>query len=159
MTPYQKIDSFYFRHLPLYVMAIGMTVMLVRLTMMQTEGLLGFGGAFVTATFAFTSLLYARARATANNDEITVRAQIADESLRLSMLAFMGFVVTAFSFLALSENYLPRTGHVLGGGENGPELAPEITAFVCTLLFGVPILVKMKLVIEMTVKDMGLSES
>lgn len=158
MTPYQKIDSFYFEHLPLLVMAIAMTVMVVKLSMMQTEGMIGFGGAFVTATFAFTSLLYARARATADAGETAVRAQIADESLRLSMLAFMGFVVTAFSFLALSENYLPRTGRFLGS-DNGPELAPGITAFVCTIFFGVPILVKIKLVIEMTVKDMGLGKN
>lgn len=137
-------------------MAIGLTVLPCKLAMMQTEGLLAFGGAFVTALFAATSLLYARARTAMESGEIFERAEIADECLRLSLLALMGYTITTFVFLDLAERYPRRVGHPLDLKGVTMDWAPAIWAAVCTYLFGVPIAIKIRLVIEGTMKNMGI---
>lgn len=157
MTVLRKIDVFYFRYFPLALTAVSLSVIPSKLAMMQTDGLLAFGGAFVTSLFAMTSLMYARARATADADEMLIRANVADECLKLSLLAVMAFIVTGFTFLALSEDYGPRIGHVLDSNGEGAETGPAIASFLCTTFFAVPIVAKINRVIEMIIDNMGLS--
>jgi len=155
MNPIDKIDSFYLRWLPISLTIVILAVLPTRLAMMQTGGCLTTGAAFVTSLFGVTSLLYARARAAGEPDEIQARAKIADECLKLTLLALMGFAITSFCFLSLSEDYQERTGHVLNP-KTPPELQPAITAALCAFFFFVPIVVKMRIVIEMTVASLGL---
>ena len=157
MTVSKKIDSFYFRYFPWALTAVSLSVIPSKLAMMQTDGLLAFGGAFVTSLFAMTSLMYARARATADPDEILLRADIADEGLKLSLIAVMGLIVTGFTFLALSEDYSPRIGHILDPHGQGAEIAPGVASILCTTFFVIPIMTKINRVIEMTITNMGLS--
>lgn len=156
MTRAEKIDAFLLHYLPNVILVIGLSVLPSRLMMMQTEGLLAFGGAFVTALFAITSLLYARARAAPDPDETAIRAKIADECLKLSLLAILGYVITAYAFLALSETYHAKLGHILNPAGDKPEFWPMITTTICAVFFFVPVAVKIKLVIEMTLQNLGL---
>ena len=153
MNPIDKIDNFYFRWLPPLLTAIGLSFLFVRLSMMQTEGLIAPGGAFVTFLVAMTSLLYGRARATTDQQETAKRSAIADECLKLSLFAAMGLVITAYTFVMLSESYLPRTGDPFGRDGGGAELAPMLAAFACLLLFGVPVFVKVRHVFEKVLEN------
>jgi hypothetical protein len=155
MSPIEKIDSFYFRWLPLSLTMVILAVLPTRLAMMQTSGCLTTGAAFVTSLFGVTSLLYARARAVADPEETKARATIADECLKLTLLALMGFAITSFCFLSLSEGHQERVGHVLNP-KTPPEIEPAITASLCAFFFFVPIVVKMRFVIELTVANLGL---
>ena len=127
--------------------------------MMQTDGLLAFGGAFVTALFAITYLLYARAHAAAAPIETNIRAKIADECLKLSLIAVMGYIITTFAFLNLAESYHPKIGHILNAKGEQPDSAPFWTASVCTTFFGVPVVAKITLVIQQTLENLGLSKT
>jgi len=158
MTPIiKKIDSFYFRTFPSLLMCIFLCTMFVKLSMMQLDGLLGFGGGFVTALFAMTSLMYARARAVSDASEMAIRSQIADESLKASFIAAMGLGIAAYSFMSLSETYLPRTGNPFDPKTPVDwDLMPTVFATLTTLIFAVPTVVKVLGVVEMTVENMGL---
>lgn len=136
--------------------AIGVSVLFGKLAMMQTEGLLAFGGVFITSSFAMTSLMYARARAVSAPEEANKRADIADECLRLTFLAILGYIVTAFIFLGLSENHCQRAGHFLDQSGKGAETAPLIAAWACSFFFAVPIFIKIRIIIAKTIENMGL---
>lgn len=154
-----KFDSFYFRIFPMLLIAVFFSVTLNSLSMMQLGGLLGYGGAFVTSLFAISALMYARARAVSDAEEMHQRARIADESLKAALLAVMGFGITSYIFMALANTYKARPGHFLDYKTGGPDLVPFYVASTCIVLFAVPIAVKIKLVVEMTVEDMGLQIS
>ena len=128
----------------------------MKLAWMQTDGMLAFGGAFVTSLFALTSLLYARARAVTDAEEMAARAAIADEAMRCAFVAVIGLAITAFTFFVLSDYYQPR-GQLPGRLKNWEfDAAPGWASVICTLLFTVPILARLNLVVAMTVKSMGI---
>lgn len=157
MTPAtNKMDGVYFRLFPLLLMAMFIAVVTVRLSLMQLDGLLTFGASFVTALFAMTALLYARARAVIDPTEMASRALIADESLKAAFMAVMGYGVTGFVFLSLSERYKPFVGPLPRFEDFQPDNAPAIWAFLCTVVFALPVMVKINLVVGMTAKNMGL---
>ena len=157
MNAIEKMDSLYFRWCPVVVMSAFFAVVLNKLAMMQLEGLLGFGGAFVTSLFAITSLMYARARAVTDQIEKAKRAKVADESLKASFIAVMGLAITAYAFLSLADDYPRRPGHMLEAkAATAHDIVPALVAFVCIAVFAIPTIVKILHVVEMTVEDMGL---
>lgn len=157
MTPtIRKMDSFYFRIFPFLLMAIFLTVVPLRLSLMQTDGLLSFGAAFVTALFAMTGLMYARARAVTDAEEMKNRAEVADECLKAAFMAVMGFGVTSYIFLGLSDSYCPYTGPMTNLKDFNADGMPLLAAFLCTAIFAVPTVVKVNQVVDLTVKNMGL---
>lgn len=158
MNTAKKLDSFYFRFFP-WVVVGSMSVIIDRLSMMQTNGLAGFGGAFVAALFAITSVMYGRARASSEAKQIEVRSQIADECLILSLIGVMGLMVTFFVFFDLSERYMPRPGHLLSSGMNGPEILPTVSAFLCIIIFVLPMIGKIIHIVDATADDLGLNKS
>lgn len=142
MNPLDKLDALYFRFCPVLLMSIFFAVLFNKLSMMQLDGLLGYGGAFVTSLFAICSLLYARARAVTDPAEMAARAKIADESLKTALIAVMGVGITAYVFQGLVEDYPKRAGHVLDEKGAGPDLVPMLVAAACTTLFAVPVVAK-----------------
>ena len=155
MTPIDKIDSLYLRYLPIALTVVSLSVLSNKLAMMQLGGCFAAGAASVTSLFGVTSLMYARARTASDSQELEKRAKIADECLKLTLIALLGFTITAFCFFSLTEHHAERIGHIIDP-KTPPETEPAILAFLCALFFWVPIAVKMRIVIEMTVANLGL---
>lgn len=156
-TIINKIDAFYFRVFPTVLMIIFFSKISIKLAMMQLEGLLGFGGAFVTALFALTALMYARARAVTDTTEMAIRSKIADNCMRTAFIAVMGFGITAYTFMSLSASYLPSKGNPFGSeATNDLQAVPMLFAAISMFLFAVPIAVQVIIIVEHTVENMGL---
>ena len=138
-------------------MMIFFSTIFVKLAMMQLDGLLGFGGAFVTALFALTALMYARARAVTDAAEMAIRSKIADDCMRTAFIAVMGFGITAYTFMSLSASYLPSKGNPFGSElTNDLQAIPMLFAAISMFLFAVPTAVQVVIVVESTVENMGL---
>jgi ABC-type transport system involved in cytochrome bd biosynthesis fused ATPase/permease subunit len=156
-TIIDKIDAFYFRVFPTALMMIFFATIFIKLSMMQLDGLLGFGGAFVTSLFALTALMYARARAVTDATEMAIRSKIADHCMRTAFIAVMGFGITAYTFMSLSASYPPSVGNPFGSKEtNDLQAIPMLFASISMFLFAVPIAVQVVVIVEGTVENMGL---
>lgn len=149
----KKVDKFFFRYFSTVLLLSFVTVVLIKLSLMQTNHMFSFGATFVTALFGMTSLLYARARSVTEPSEISIRASIADESLKASFIAIIGFGVTSYIYIALAESYSAYTGPLRVWTDFNPDLVPALTSLICTLVFVVPTVVKVGYVVETTIKN------